>query len=143
MSKKATFAALIKWRWEDKFPKGWTAAQIANSFSCESLHDANVPAWLRSAVTAFRHLTQKVRTRTVQSYLDRPTDTKPRKRLRGKSIFAVCGYQAKRCESIKEANEWVEDRLGRTTYPSAFIVQGELTVIEKVTEWPLKRTVLK
>lgn len=141
------FSALIGWRERNHFPRGATVSDLADSFSCERLRDKDIPKSFRADVTAFRHLTQKARQAAVRAYYGRPDSmwkTPPRKRLRKKqAVYAVCGYQAKRCTSVKEADLWIEDRLSRTSYPSAFIVKGELIVIEKVTEWPLKRTVLK
>lgn len=146
MSKQELFFRLLDWRKETAFPKGATPSMLSESLSCEGLVYEDMPSRFSATVTAFRHLRQDARLSVVRAWLGRPESTrkKPRKRLRKtKPVFAVCGYQVKKCASVKEARAWCEDRLGRCSYPSAFIVKGEVTVLEKVTEWPLKRTILK
>lgn len=70
----------------------------------------------------------------------------PRKRVREpepeKHIFAVCGYLSQRCSTLKEAKDWLDDRLLRNTYPRGFIIDGRVTVVSKNFQG-LKRTVLK
>jgi hypothetical protein len=128
---KTKFGPLLSWRL--KTLKGaQEPAKLADSLSCENLPDIIVPANLRPLVTAFRHLRQDARVRAVRNEFNlfyKPKNPAPAKEA--PPIFAVCGYLSQKCSSMKEAREWLDDRLLRCTYPRGFIVDGRVTVVEK------------
>lgn len=127
---KTKFAPLFHWRLKVvKRPIG------PADFSCENLPEEIIPADLRGLVTAFRRLRQDARQRAIWNEYDmlyKPkTQQKPEPVKEGPPVFAVCGYLSQRCSSMKEAREWLADRLLRCTYPRGFIVDGRVTIVEK------------
>lgn len=141
------FAALIEWRRSTAFPKGASPRAVADSLSCEGMpHEKTPKRWERDVI-AFRHMTQNRRLAVVVAAFGfKSTKKEPRKRVRDPEpdghIFAVCGYLSQKCSSMREAKEWLDDRLLRNTYPRGFIVDGRVTVVSKNFQG-LKRTVLK
>jgi hypothetical protein len=142
------FLALIEWRRTNRFPNGASPRQVADSLSGEELAYKDIPKRFYEDVVAFRHQTQKRRLEVVGTiFLGTVKGKDPRKRLRKPEpqpgyLFAVCGYLSQKCSTMKEAREWLDDRLLRCTYPRGFIVDGRVTVVEKNFQG-LKRTVLK
>jgi hypothetical protein len=142
------FVALIEWR-RSKFKQGASPRRVADSLSGEELAYKDIPKRFYDDVVAFRHCTQERRLAIVSSIFLNSVkkQEEPRKRLRKSEpepqhLIAVCGYLSQRCSSMKEAREWLDDRLLRCTYPRGFIVDGRVTVVEKNFQG-LKRTVLK
>ena len=142
------FVALVQWRRNNKFKQGASPHRVADSLSGEELAYKDIPKRFYDDVVAFRHCTQQRRLAIVSSiFLGSVKKPKvQRKRLRKEPepqyLIAVCGYLSQRCSSMKEAREWLDDRLLRCTYPRGFIVDGRVTVVEKNFQG-LKRTVLK
>lgn len=117
----------------------------ADDFSCENLPEEITPANLRPLVTAYRHLRQDSRVRTLRNEYNifyKPAKKKPERVKEDPPIFAVCGYLSQRCSSMKEAREWLDDRLLRCTYPRGFILDGRVTIVEKNYQG-LKRIVMR
>lgn len=136
MTKTASdrFVALIEWRRTKRFPKGASPRRVTDSLSGEELAYKDIPKRFYDDVIAFRHCTQKRRLEIVIACFMEAV--KPRKRLRDKKpeikseFIAVYGYLSQRCDTMKDARDWLDDRLRRYWVPRGFIVEGKVTVVE-------------
>jgi len=131
---KTKFSPLFSWCLK-RLKRSADAAEIADLLSCENTPYEIVPKHLYELLVSFRHLRQDARVRAVRNEFNlfyKPKKAKPlRVEKEPLPIFAVCGYLSQKFGSMKEAREWLDDRLLRNTYPRGFIVDGRVTVVEK------------
>lgn len=132
---KTKFGPLLSWRLKT-LKRSMDPEALADQLSCENLPDEIVPDKLKPLVTDFRHLRRDARVRAVRNefnifYKPKKANEVEKPKEEPSPIFAVCGYLSQKCSSVKEAREWLNDRLLRCTYPRGFIVDGRVTIVEK------------